>query len=77
MKKRGRSKIPQIKFLELAKVTIWLLLLLFAYLGYFADIRVMIQEQCGFYVAGLTDGIIITASVVALLAYCLYWVGKK
>jgi hypothetical protein len=76
MKNRGRSK-PKYKFDDLPKIVFWILTTFILYLGYVAEIRRAVGEFYGTYAVGLTDGIIVVASPMALfINYLQYTRGK-
>jgi hypothetical protein len=69
MRKRGRESIVQETLSELAEQIVWVILMLFGYLGYYAGVRPYFLAQDGGYTTGFLDGIVVAASLLAFSVY--------
>ncbi len=66
---RKVKKNLRTEYRSLAHDTTWVLLTLFAFLSYAFEIRLAILSNCGTYLTGISDGIVITLVVLAAAFY--------
>jgi hypothetical protein len=77
MKKRGRTN-SKAKFLkEVSERISWLVVMLFGYLGYFADVRPYFLVHQGAYYAGFLDGVIVAITITAFFLYSVSILVRK
>ena len=66
---RVRTNIIKELLTEITRKMIWLLVMLFGYLGYFAEIRQYFEVNYGFYITGILDGVVLTTTLFTFFIY--------
>lgn len=68
---RKRNGTPAEIYGKLSRSTAWILLTFLSFVSYLAEVRPFINSSFGIYPAGVLDGLLIAALIVAIVFYSL------